>query len=307
MKAADVSSLLSDLGFKLNGLVLRSEALKPEQAAFVVLFPYILPHEEQQPAELPSNHLHIASFAAANYYSAMVRLLKSAVYSLCQSTGAKRSDFRIGVNSGLQEKKLALDAGLGFIGRSSLLVNPLYGAACLIGVLLMPAALLDPDTSSAQPTLAAQLTLAAKPAPATVTTADGCRNCRACAEACPSAAIDGLAPPGSAYRRESCLQHWTASMELPPAIAACRGARLYGCDACILACPYTLRRNPQPARDAVMLLSAKECRPGRSMDQSFLLQRTVPELKVFFKGTCLGRSWLPPEAFQFWAAQWSQK
>lgn len=68
-----------------------------------------------------------------------------------------------------------------------------------------------------------------------------CGSCRACIEACPTGALsqsrDGQAG-GILYQRELCLQHWSAlSGGLPPEIEAAWAGRLYGCDACLEACP----------------------------------------------------------------------
>jgi epoxyqueuosine reductase len=62
-----------------------------------------------------------------------------------------------------------------------------------------------------------------------------CRQCNACAEACPTAA---LGPDGLNARR--CISYLTTEYKghIPPQLACKAGDRLFGCDDCVRACPF---------------------------------------------------------------------
>jgi len=267
-----------------------------------VLWPYLLP--TQAPARLlvaavdsgsrvdQSDSLVVASFAASHHYRALARLLKACAGLLRQGSGLPKSAFRVAVNSDLPEKKLAVLGGLGFIGRSSLLVSRRFGPACLIGLLVLPAELLSPGglspemlasggATSGETGLADQLL-------AELTPGAGCGACRACQAACPTQAIGD-----HGYQRPRCLQHWSGRQGCPADIAAQRGSRLYGCDACIVACPYSAGRSPEEALAAEARLLPVERRSGRLVSADWLAGAAPEEVKAFFRGTALGFSWLP--------------
>jgi epoxyqueuosine reductase len=113
----------------------------------------------------------------------------------------------------LLERALAARAGLGWIGRNTMLLDEAHGPWLLLGEVVTDAAF-PPD------------------APAI----DRCGTCTACVAACPTQALDGL--HGLDARR--CLSYWTIEHrgEVPPAWAAAAGARVFGCDDCLTACPF---------------------------------------------------------------------
>lgn len=121
----------------------------------------------------------------------------------------------------LLERALAERAGLGWIGRSTLLLDERHGPWLLLGEVLTDAAF-PPD------------------APA----ADRCGTCTACVDACPTGALDGAR--GLDARR--CLSYWTIEHRgpLPPERAAALGHRAFGCDDCLTACPHPARPPAPP-------------------------------------------------------------
>jgi epoxyqueuosine reductase len=117
----------------------------------------------------------------------------------------------------LDERALAVRAGLGFIGKNTLLLAPDDGSWSLIGALLTSLAL-PPDAPLA-------------PAPA-----HSCGNCRRCIEACPTGAID--APYRLDPRR--CISYLTIEQKepIPADLAANMRDWVFGCDLCQEVCPY---------------------------------------------------------------------
>ena len=125
----------------------------------------------------------------------------------------------------------------------------------------------------------------------------GCGSCRACADACPTGAIG----PGG-VDLDRCLQAWaTRPGTMPEAAARAWGSRLYGCDACVLACPRSARAygrrpgsdgGPSPAQAAEALLLPAERRPGPFVSSRLVTGSGDAELSAFFRKTALGLSWI---------------
>jgi len=241
--------------------------------------------------------LEIGAFAAANRYAALARLLRAAGRALSAEAGLPAAGFRSIVNSRLSEKRLASMAGLGFIGRSSLLVTEAYGPACVLGALTLPPGfpLGTPARDAAGGAVEAPRRVGL---PARLTPGGGCGSCRACAEACPTGAID-RADGGPDLAR--CIQYWTARPgDVPEPVRAAWGRRLYGCDACVAACPRSAAASSpgeggqSPAERAEALLEPAERRPGRLVPASLFGSGDDGEIRAFLRKTALGMSWIGP-------------
>jgi epoxyqueuosine reductase len=111
------------------------------------------------------------------------------------------------------EKPLAHKAGLGWQGKSTMLIHPKLGTWFFIGEILSSAAL-EPDA----------------PHP------DHCGTCTRCIEACPTRAI--TAPYQLDARR--CISYLTIENKgpIPEEFRRTIGDRLYGCDECLDVCPW---------------------------------------------------------------------
>jgi len=136
---------LAELARRADPAAVGRYGLLESSGAVVAALPY-----DPRPSPLPGDdlpgddpggpppYLRIGAFAARNRYAALTRLLLAAGRALAGASGLPARSFRAVVNSRLPEKRLAALAGLGFIGRSSLLVTEAYGPACVIGALLLP-------------------------------------------------------------------------------------------------------------------------------------------------------------------------
>lgn len=118
----------------------------------------------------------------------------------------------------VSERIFAKHAGLGWLGKNTLLLNESYGSWLFLGVIVTS---LD---------LAPSLGLAESPPP------DLCGNCRQCLDACPT---DALIEPYLMDARK-CISYLTIELRggIPEELRAGVGWQVYGCDICQDVCPY---------------------------------------------------------------------
>jgi len=111
------------------------------------------------------------------------------------------------------ERPLAEKAGLGWIGKHSLLINPDEGSLFFLGEILINLALPVDKSIEKQ-----------------------CGKCSACMQMCPTNAI--VAPYQVDARR--CISYLTIETDapIPVELRPLLGNRIYGCDDCQLACPW---------------------------------------------------------------------
>lgn len=119
----------------------------------------------------------------------------------------------------LLERELAQKAGLGWIGKNSLLIQKDAGSYFLIGELVLSTKL-TPDTPHPK---------------------DFCGTCTKCIDACPTSAI--VAPKVVDSNR--CLSYWTIEHrgEFPDSAPDLHN-RAFGCDICQNVCPWNKKATP---------------------------------------------------------------
>lgn len=164
----------------------------------------------------------IASYACNRDYHETIRTMLGRLFEALRGHWPGLKGRAFVDTAPLAEKQLAVEAGLGWIGRQSLLVTPQFGTHVLLGELL----LCDETDACDAPF-----------------EGEGCGACRACMEQCPTGAI--VAPRTIDTRR--CISCHT--VERAPDDPVDLHGWIFGCDACQSCCPHN-RRTPQHAHPA---------------------------------------------------------
>jgi epoxyqueuosine reductase len=147
----------------------------------------------------------------------------------------------------LLERSYARQAGMGWIGKNTCLINQQSGSWFFLGELLVSLEI-EPDT----------------PPP------DRCGACTRCIDACPTAAIVP-GPLGHTVDSRLCISYFTIELRgpVPEAQRAAVGAHVFGCDICQDVCPWNRRapvtadpefqpRHFAPPLERLALISGKE-------------------------------------------------
>ena len=175
---------------------------------------YTPPKIQKQTPE-PTGHMgRVANYAQyEDYHLFIKKQLHTLVDFIISATGPNHK-FKICVDSApLAERALAVRAGLGFIGKNHMLINSKVGPQIFLGEIITSLKLQTDEPIT-----------------------DNCRNCNQCFEACPTRALraDGQ------FDANRCISYLTIEYkdQVPAELAAKIGDRLFGCDECILACPF---------------------------------------------------------------------
>lgn len=171
----------------------------------------------------PDGHkAKVASYACTADYHTTIRQMLAAMLDTLGRIYPELHGCAFVDTAPLLEKQLAVEAGLGWIGRQSLLVTPRYGTYVLLGELLLTE---EADTYDAP------------------FEGSRCGRCRNCLESCPTGAL--VAPKVVDTRR--CIARHT--VEKPIDGQPDFHGWIFGCDRCQSCCPYN-RKAPMHANAA---------------------------------------------------------
>jgi len=158
----------------------------------------------------------IAKYARGRDYHSVI---KKRLRSLCDRLRADhpREQFRIFVDTGpVLEREHAARAGLGFIGKHTLLINPKLGSYLLLGGVATTLDLLPPPSDLSPP-------------------ASHCGTCTLCIDACPTQAITPYEVNATRCISYLTLEHRS---DIAPEFHAPIADHLIGCDICQDICPF---------------------------------------------------------------------
>ena len=163
------------------------------------------------------------------------------------------------------ERDLARRAGLGWIGKNTMLVNPRQGSYFFLGALL-----LDLDLATDDPF-----------------DADRCGTCTRCLDACPT---DALVAPGELDARR-CISYLTIEhrSEIAAELRPLLGDLLYGCDICQEVCPWNVSFARELAETAFEPREAIAAKSATQLSRE-LLATTDEEFRVAFRRSPMKRA-----------------
>lgn len=193
------------------------------QSVFCVALPY-------PAAATPSEGARYARYMQIlpDYHTLIAQKLEevmSATRATLPATTAQSLKWKVCVDtSAVLERSWAFLAGLGWIGKNSLLIHPQWGSYFLIGVVLL------------------NQKLDRGPAPLP----NFCGNCTRCLEGCPTQAFESAGTLNS----KQCISYWTlekrGTLELTQdqqkKLGANAGSWVGGCDVCQEVCPFNQKR-----------------------------------------------------------------
>lgn len=166
-----------------------------------------------------TNRLKIARYAVGKDYHIVMheRLLKLADFLKKEISGI---ECYCGVDSApIAERSLALESGIGFLGKNSMVIKPGLGSYFFIGVILTTAEF-EPDLPFKK----------------------DCGKCRLCIDACPTNAIRN---DYTLYAKR-CISYQTIERKTPLTEDEIKKTQgwLFGCDLCQEVCPYNGGNKP---------------------------------------------------------------
>ncbi len=156
----------------------------------------------------------VANYAQYEDYHLFMKKRLRKLSEFISSTTGRDHKFKICVDSvPLTERTLAARAGLGFIGKNHMLINPKLGPQIFLGEIITTLKL-----------------------PTDKLITNNCSNCDKCISACPTGAL----MPDGRFDANKCINYLTIEYKgrIPSGLAEKIADRLFGCDDCVLVCPY---------------------------------------------------------------------
>jgi epoxyqueuosine reductase len=202
------AGLHGEMVYMARGAELRADTTRPEpgmRTAIVVALDY----GGREPAG------PIARYARGRDYHNVMRARLRDLHRALEAQHGARFAARPYVDSGpVLERDLAQLAGLGWIGKNTMLINPRMGSFFLLGALFTAL-----DLPADEPF-----------------EADRCGTCTRCLDACPTQAF----PSARVLDATRCISYLTIENrgEIPSALRELMQEHIFGCDVCQDVCPF---------------------------------------------------------------------
>ena len=224
-----------DMSWMRDRMALRSDPglLLPETVRVISLRMNYL-HDDTEPVKILHNpeKAYISRYALGRDYHKLIRNRLSKLANEINDWAKTQLDDprlvqRAFVDSApILEKPFAEKAGLGWIGKNTLLLNKSGGSWFFLGEILTNLDIPLETTAKQQ---------------------DKCGSCRACIRACPTNAF----PEPYVLDARKCVSYLTIEHKgaIPEEFRTPMGNRVFGCDDCQLVCPWTRYAKPTDERD----------------------------------------------------------
>jgi epoxyqueuosine reductase len=212
-------------------------------------------------APLDKGQGRIARYARGKDYH---KVMKKRLMMLADALRVEHPDdeFKVFVDTApVLERELAQRAGLGWVGKHTLLIHPKIGSYFFLGGIITSLDLPTPSNQSPEP--------------------DHCGTCTRCIDACPTDAIT----PYSVDARK-CISYLTIEHRsaIDPELEKGIGDWIYGCDICQEVCPHNSTRE-----DAQRINEAYEPIRDR-FDLLEVLKWSEDDRREAFKGSAMKRA-----------------
>jgi epoxyqueuosine reductase len=209
-------------------------------------------------SEFPIPHSgKVARYAQGPDYHHLIwdKLNELATWMECEWPGCQTH--AVADTAPLLERDFARRAGLGWIGKNTMLINPKRGSFFFLGAILTDLALTPSEPFAA----------------------DHCGTCTACLDACPTQAFPA---PGELDARK-CISYLTIEHRsaIPLELREPMGNWLFGCDVCQDVCPWNRFTKPGPFPADPTLVA---------LDCIRLLSMTDEQFRLWFRGTSFFRT-----------------
>jgi len=191
-----------------------AKLLANAQSIICVGLNYKPPKHKLTPSHFTAPMGKVANYAQYEDYHPFIKGQLHKLTEFIISVTRRDHKFKICVDSEpLAERALAARAGLGFIGKNRMLINPKLGPQIFLGEIITTLKL-----------------------PTDELITNNCSNCDKCFSACPTGAL----MPNGRFDANKCINYLTIEYKgrIPPDLADKIADRLFGCDDCVLACPY---------------------------------------------------------------------
>jgi epoxyqueuosine reductase len=167
-----------------------------------------------------------------DYHDELLGRLRMIEAGLLAQTGCNTRSY---VDTGpLVERALAVQAGVGWIGKNTCVLNQQLGSWLLLGVVVTSLPVEEYATS--------------------MMAADRCGSCTRCIDACPTGALLGSKDPAAAREMDAsrCIAYLTIEKKgvIDVGLRGQTGRQVFGCDICQDVCPWN-RKAPIGGRDGM--------------------------------------------------------
>ncbi|MBN2313851.1 MAG: tRNA epoxyqueuosine(34) reductase QueG [Sedimentisphaerales bacterium] len=221
-----------------------AKLFKHARSVIVVGLNFSRLEKEQKPVHKDKPTGRVVTYAQYEDYHPFIKARLFKLVDFLNTFAGGDLKFKVCVDSApVAERALAVRAGLGFIGKNHMLINPKLGCRMFLGEIITNLDL-SPDESII----------------------DDCADCKKCIEVCPTGALrlDGQFDAGR------CINYLTIEHKgpIPPKLAKKISDRLFGCEECIRVCPYQRKAPPGMNKEFKFYCDRAELRLRKILDMS---------------------------------------